>query len=69
MRTFSEIQEAREYDVIIVGSGAAGFGTACRLIDAGKKSKDSDGYCNGRTVQRLEIRKGGSPLDRTQSHK
>lgn len=37
MRTFSEIQEAREYDVIIVGSGAAGFGTACRLIDAGEK--------------------------------
>lgn len=38
------------------------------LIDAGKKFENDYGHSYAGTVQRLEVRKGGSPLDRTLSH-
>lgn len=38
MKTFAEIKNCIEYDTVIVGSGAAGYSAACRLLETGQKT-------------------------------
>ncbi len=38
MEIFTDINNCIEYDVIIIGSGAAGYSAACRLLESGRKS-------------------------------